>query len=79
MQILRDDTLGATCSAGPFCLLPKDTVRVVSQRVVLADAPGPPKPERGHKRQNDGTKTRNEGTKKRNDGAKTGTRVHSKR
>ena len=22
LQILRDDTLGATCSAGPFCLLP---------------------------------------------------------
>ena len=23
LQILREDTLGATCSAGPFCLLPK--------------------------------------------------------
>ena len=22
LQILREDTLGATCSAGPFCLLP---------------------------------------------------------
>ena len=25
MQILREDTLGATCSAGPFCLLPEIT------------------------------------------------------
>ena len=26
LQILREDTLGASCSAGPFCLLPKSTV-----------------------------------------------------
>ena len=25
LQILREDTLGATCSAGPFCLLPRNT------------------------------------------------------
>ena len=27
LQILREDTLGATCSAGPFCLLPRFFLR----------------------------------------------------
>ena len=74
LQILREDTLGATCSAGPFCLLPIQNhlfsgvrKRMVSKRVVLADVPRYQEPERGYFRMFPRNENQNEGTFPRNE------------
>ena len=39
LQILREDTLGATCSAGPFCLLPSFGLQNFSGQFRYAEVP----------------------------------------
>ena len=54
------------------------TASGVRKRVISADVPGPPRPERGYKKRNDGPPKPERGYKKRHDGPpKARTRPHS--